>query len=48
MDKISGNYTLKEGSVKEMDLYLGVRISKTQIPGSDDPSKTRWAMSSDE
>ena len=39
-------YVLKEGSVKELDLYLGSRISKHMIPGSDDPTKNRWSMSS--
>ena len=48
MDGLSKRYTLKEGSVKEPDLYLGARISKHLIPGSDDPTKTRWAMSSDD
>ena len=48
MDGLSKRYTLKEGSVKEPDLYLGARISKHMIQGSDDPTKTRWAMSSDD
>ena len=48
MDGLSKRYTPKKGSVKEPDLYLGARISKHMIPGSDDPTKTRWAMSSDD
>ena len=48
MDLLSKKYTLKEGSVKPPDLYLGARISKHYIPGSDDPGKVRWAMSSDD
>ena len=48
MDLLSKNYTLKDGSVKAPDLYLGARISKYYIPGSDDPEKARWAMSSDD
>ena len=48
MDGLSKRCVLKEGSVKEPDLYLGARISKHMIPRSDDPTKTRWAMSSDD
>ena len=47
MGKVSDNYTLEEGIVKEPDLYLGARFSNTQISGLHDLSKTRWAMSSD-
>ena len=47
MDYLSTRYTLKEGSVKEPDSYLGAEIKKWHIDGSEDPSKTRWAMSSD-
>ena len=47
MDFLSSGYTLKEDSVKEPDIYLGVCISKYMILGSDDPTNTRWAMSSD-
>jgi hypothetical protein len=48
MAGLSKRYTLKRDSVKEPDLYLGSRISKHMIPGSDDVTKTRWAMSSDD
>jgi Reverse transcriptase (RNA-dependent DNA polymerase) len=44
MNVLSKKYTLKEGSVKEPDMYLGAEIRKWQI--GDDP-KTRWAISSD-
>ena len=47
LDAISENFTLKAGSVKEPDLYLGADISKYYIEGSDQPTKARWAMSSD-
>ncbi len=40
-------FTLKPGSVKEPDVYLGAQISKHFIEESDTPTKTRWAMSSD-
>ena len=48
MDKIGKSFTLKPGSVKTPDLYLGARISKFYIPGSDDGDKHVWAMSSDD
>ena len=41
------DFTLKPGSVKEPDLYLGADISKYYIEESDEPTKCRWAMSSD-
>jgi hypothetical protein len=47
MDYLALRYMLKEGSVKEPDTYLGAHIKKWQIPGSDDPTKTRWVMSSE-
>jgi len=47
MDYLSSKYKLKEGSVKEPDSYLGADIRKWSVEGSDDPTKTRWAMSSD-
>ncbi|KAI2493498.1 Reverse transcriptase (RNA-dependent DNA polymerase) [Fragilaria crotonensis] len=43
--------TLREGgfkgSVKEPDSYLGAEVKKWTIDGADNPSKVRWAMSSD-
>ena len=47
LDAVSENFTLKAGSVKEPDLYLGADISKYYIEESDQPTKCRWAMSSD-
>lgn len=47
MDLLGKRLTLKEGSVKEPDIYLGADIKKYYIEGSDDPSKCRWAMSSE-
>lgn len=40
-------YTLKKGSVKEPDSYLGADIRKYNLEGDGDYSKVRWAMSSD-
>jgi hypothetical protein len=47
MDYLKSRYTLKEGSVKEPDTYLGAQVKKWYTPGSDDPEKPRWAMSSE-
>jgi Reverse transcriptase (RNA-dependent DNA polymerase) len=47
MTNLSDTYTLKEGSVKEPDMYLGAEIKKYYLKDSDDPQKTRWAISSD-
>ena len=47
MDGLSKRYTLKEGSVKEPDAYLGATIKKWTLESAVDPTKTRWAMSSD-
>jgi hypothetical protein len=46
MDSLSHTFTLKEGTVKEPDLYLGADVKKWYIEGSDEPGKVRWAMSS--
>jgi hypothetical protein len=45
MDYLASRYTLKPGSVKEPDTYLGSQVSKFYLNGSDDPAKPRWAMS---
>ena len=45
MKALGERVTLKEGSVKEPDLYLGADVKKYYIEGSDDPEKARWAMS---
>ena len=47
MDYLASRYTLKPGSVKEPDQYLGSQISKAYIDGAEDPEKPRWAMSSE-
>jgi hypothetical protein len=47
MDYLAKSYTLKEGSVKRPDTYLGAEIIEWKIEGSDNPEKVRWAMSSD-
>jgi hypothetical protein len=47
MDFMASRYTLKPGSVKEPDSYLGTQVSKFRLDGADDPDKTRWAMSSE-
>jgi hypothetical protein len=41
MDFLKSRYTLKEGSVKEPDQYLGAQVRKWYIHGSDDPTKPR-------
>ncbi|KAI2501802.1 Reverse transcriptase (RNA-dependent DNA polymerase) [Fragilaria crotonensis] len=46
MDYLASRYTLKPGSVKEPDTYLGAQISKFYIDGAPDPMN-RWAMSSE-
>ena len=47
MDQINEHYTLKKGSVKPPDIYLGAQIEKFKIEDSEDPDKVRWAFSSD-
>ena len=47
MDYLASRYTLKPGSVKEPDTYLGAQVSKFYISGAADPEKPRWAMSSE-
>jgi len=47
MDYMASRYTLKPGSVKEPDSYLGTQVSKFYIDGAEDPEKPRWAMSSE-
>ena len=47
MDMLSDSYTLKSGSVKEPDQYLGAKIRKLQIEEYDDPTNISWGMSSD-
>jgi hypothetical protein len=47
MDNLDKVYKLKDGSVKEPDTYLGALIKKWAVDGSTDPTKEKWAMSSD-
>ena len=44
MDELGKRFTLKSGSVKEPDLYLGADVAKWYIAESDDPGNARWAM----
>jgi hypothetical protein len=46
MDVLGQHFTLKPGSIKEPDTYLGVDIKKFRIPDSDKPDKVRWAFES--
>jgi hypothetical protein len=46
MDALGQRFTLKAGSIKERDTYLGVDVKKFRIPNSDDPDKVRWAFES--
>lgn len=45
MEAIGSAFTIKPGSQKEPDLYLGAQIEKHCIYDSNEPTKTRWAMS---
>ena len=47
MTLLESRYTLKPSSIKEPDKYLGADIRKWYIDDTEDPDKTRWAMSSD-
>jgi hypothetical protein len=45
MDALGKRFTLKPGSIKEADTYLGANIRKYHIPNSNDPdNKVRWAF----
>ena len=46
MNALRQRFTLKPGSIKEPDSYLGVDVKKFRIPDSDDPKKVRWAFES--
>lgn len=48
IDDLSKRHTLKEGYVNEPNLYLGAYINKNLLLGSDNPTKTRLSMSSDD
>jgi hypothetical protein len=47
MDYLATRYTLKPGSVKEPETYLGAQVSIFFIDGAQDPKKPRWAMASE-
>jgi Reverse transcriptase (RNA-dependent DNA polymerase) len=47
MDYLASRYTLKPGSTKEPDTYLGAQVSKHYISGAENPDKPCWAMSSE-
>ena len=47
MEYMQKKYTLKDGSVKEPDLYLGNEVTKWNMGDVLDPGKECWAMSSD-
>ncbi len=46
MDVLGQQFTLKPGSNKEPDSYLGVDVKKFRIPDSDEPDKVSWAFES--
>jgi hypothetical protein len=46
MDTLGMRFTLKPGSIKEPETYLGVDIKKFRIHTSDEPEKVRWAFES--
>jgi hypothetical protein len=47
MEMLQVKYTLKKGSVGEPTAYLGAEVCKHYIENLDDPTKVRWALSSD-
>jgi len=47
LDHFKEVYTLKEGSIKEPDSYLGADIKKFNLQGDEKYDKVRWAMSPD-
>jgi hypothetical protein len=47
MDYLALCNTLKPGSIKEPDTYLGAQVSKHYISGAKNPDKPCWAMSSE-
>lgn len=44
---LASKYTLKKGSVKETDAYLGAEVKMWTIDGAENPNKRTCAMSSD-
>jgi hypothetical protein len=45
MDYLASQYTLKPGSVKKPDQYLGAQVSKFYIDGTENLEKPHWALS---
>ena len=46
MDELGRRFTLKDGSVKEPDMYVGADVKKWYIAELEETGKVRWAMSS--
>jgi hypothetical protein len=46
IDMLRRTYKLKEGSVKEPDLYLGSNVKKLHVSDFDEPGRPCWSMSS--
>ena len=44
MDYLASKYTLRKGSVKEPDAYLGAEVKMWTIDGATNPSKVGWSM----
>ena len=44
--ELGGRFTLKDGSVREPDMYLGADVKKWYIAESEEPGEVRCAMSS--
>ena len=44
--ELGWRFTLKDGSVKEPDMYLGADVKKWYIAESEEPGEVRCAMSS--
>ena len=45
MDHLASKYTLKPGSVKEPDVYLGATVEKVDVPG--EPGRYNWTLSAE-
>jgi hypothetical protein len=46
MDELALRLTLKEGSIRELTLYLGADVLRWYIAESEEPGKVRWALAS--
>jgi len=47
MDHLESHYTLKEGSIKKPEMYLGAEVKKCVVADPDNPDKVQWGVSSD-